>query len=77
MMHLNVICIFIQRGHFMELYSLLYKLYSLLYKKLKIGQHIFKGLYLLLYIIRNIVAFRKITCFYKKATHSFWIRLFL
>lgn len=48
----------------MELHSVLYKLKS------QIRQHTIKGLYLLLYIIRNIAAFRKITCFYKKPTHS-------
>lgn len=48
----------------MELHSLLYKL------KPKIGQHIIKDLYLLLYVIHNIAAFRKIACFYKKPTHS-------
>lgn len=71
MMHLNVVCIITQRGNFMELHSLLYKL------KHKIGQHIIKDLYLLLYLIRNIAAFRKITCFYKKPTHSLWLILFL
>lgn len=50
----------------MELPSLLYKL------KPKIGQHIITDLYLLLYIIRNIAAFRKITCFHKKPSHSLW-----
>lgn len=45
--------------------------------KAKIGQHVIKDLYLLLYIIRNIAAFRKITCFYKKPIHSLWLILFL
>ena len=38
----------------MELHSLLYKL------KPQTGQHVIKDLYLLLYIIRNIAAFRKL-----------------
>lgn len=66
MINLNVVRIFTQRGNFMELPSLLYKL------KPKIGQHIITDLYLLLYIIRNIAAFRKITCFHKKPSHSLW-----
>lgn len=59
-----------QRGHFMELCSLLYRLKS------KIGQRVIKDLYLLLYIIRNIAAFSKITCFCKKPAHSLGLRLF-
>lgn len=70
MMHLNIICVFIQKGHLMELQSPLYKL------KPKIRQHIIKDLYLLPYIFCNIAAFRKSTCFYKKPAHSLWFRLF-
>lgn len=43
MMHLNVVCIITQRGNFMELHSLLYKL------KPKIGQHIIRPILITLY----------------------------
>ena len=66
MINLNGVCIFTQRGNFMKLPSLLYKW------KPQMGQHVITDLYLLLCIIRNIAAFRKITCFHKKPSHSLW-----